>query len=131
MTVRVHSGWRRAVARGAMLGLVFQAFVSAFMLPMPAAGTAAARNNSICAPAAFKQAADDAGGAPPGSGQPAGKTCAVCTVLAAVASFALLPALQPLPLESPVPFIGQPATGRLLFHAAVFTQHNRGPPHQA
>jgi hypothetical protein len=134
MTVRAWSGWRRAVARGAMLGLVFQALLGAFMLPMPYAVTSVAAastawTSAICVPKGVKQAGDGAGQTGPGSGQPAG-ACAVCAVLA-VSSFALVPVLQPLPHEPPALITAQPGADRRPPRAAVLAWHNRGPPLQA
>ncbi len=134
MTVRAQSGWRRAVARVAILGLVFQALLGAFMLPMSSAATSTAAsiawNNAICVSMGIKQAADGASETVPGSDQPAGEACNVCAVLA-LSGLALVPAFQPLPLDLPAPSAAQPGADQRPPCATILARHSRGPPPQA
>jgi hypothetical protein len=134
MTVKAHKMWRRGLAQVTIFGLIFQAAMSAFMLPMPLmqAAVAAASDGQdivICTSFGFERvpaaASHDAGK----GHQPAGtESCPVCTALAP-AAFADVPVVQTdLPLEfQPAP-VSQPAADQCPAQVTVLTQHNRGPP---
>jgi hypothetical protein len=114
-----------------MLGLVFQALLGAFMLPMSSAATSSAAstawNNAICVTMGIKQAADGGSQTEPGSGGPAGEACNVCAVLA-LSGLALVPVFQPLPLDLPAPSAAQPGADQRPPRAAILARHSRGPP---
>ncbi len=131
MTVRAHSGWRRMIAAAAVLGLVFQAALSAFMMPMPPARAAMAASRAagfpVCTPLGFKWLPPRTGGGQ--DEQPAGREdCAICAVLAASA-FASLPVVHPVPApELQTPRIVPSRAGQCQPGATVLPHHNRGPP---
>jgi hypothetical protein len=132
MTVKAHSGWRRMIAGAAVLGLVFQAALSAFMMPMSPARAAMAASRGagfpVCTPLGFKwlPPRTDGGGQ---DEQPAGREdCAICAALAASA-FASLPVVHPVPaLELQTPRTVPSRAGHCQPGATVLTHHNRGPP---
>jgi hypothetical protein len=134
MTAKAHKMWRRGIAQVTIFGLIFQAAMSAFMLPMPLmqAAVAAASHGQeivICTSLGFERISLGTAGDAGKGNQPAGaEGCPVCVALAPAAA-ADLPVIQTnLPQEfqpAPVP---QSAADRCPAQLTVLTQHNRGPP---
>ncbi len=134
MTVKAHKMWRRGLAQVTIFGLIFQAAVSAFMLPMPVmqAAVAAASHGQemvICTSLGFERVSITATGETGKGGQPSGSEgCPVCVALAPAAA-ADLPVIAAVPQldVQPAPAI-RPAADRLPERLAILTQRNRGPP---
>ncbi len=134
MTVKAQNWWRRGIVQLTMFGLVIQAAMSAFMLPMPLmqSAVAAASNGQeivICTSLGFERMPLGMAGDAGKGNRPAGaEGCPVCVALAPAAA-ADLPVIQTnlpqevLPAQAP-----QPAVDQCPAQVTVLTQHNRGPP---
>jgi hypothetical protein len=129
MIVRAHSGWRQITAATAILGLVIQAALGAFMMAMPPARAAMAisrdTGSPVCTPQGFKSLPPRAGE----DGQPSARVdCAICAMLAAAAS-ASLPAVQSvLPPEFQAVRLAPSPARQCQPGATILAHHNRGPP---
>ena len=134
MTAKAHNWWRRGIVQLTMFGLVIQAAMSAFMLPMPLmqSAVAAASNGQeivICTSLGFERIPLGAAGDAGNGNQPAGaEGCPVCVALVPAAA-ADLPVIETnLPQEVLSAQAPQPAADQCPAQVTVLTQHNRGPP---
>lgn len=130
MSMRLHTGWRSAIAQAAVFSLVLQALIGAFMMPSAHAlpGAALWLDNSVCVTLAAGGGPQDVN--PAGHGEPAGhKVCPVCAVLASSALAQAFQTPQLPAFERDVPRLS--AAGKRPTGAIISGQRNRGPPFPA
>jgi hypothetical protein len=133
MTAKAHKMRRRGLVQLTIFGLIFQAAMSAFMLPMPLIQAAVAAESGglemvICTSYGFERVPVPSGGSGQ-TGHPAGtESCPVCMALAPAAS-ADLPVIAKLPPHDVQPAPGlMPAADLRPESPTVLTHRNRGPP---
>jgi hypothetical protein len=126
MRLSTYNIWQRFAARIAISGMLLQAALSAFMLPMPRAAyeVQAGIAAPVCVPGGMIRADGPADKTAP-DGVP--DACPVCAMLAA-AGLALAPSFQALPQSPPLASTGLAPVDEARPGTVVLARHSRGPP---